>query len=455
MSGLVPVDDGDEFPVPFSTRVEDEIMELLWEDGRPVVQSQRPAMTRAAAIAAGGGGGGGEVRQGERRRRHRLFVQEDEVDSWLQYPFDVFNGGGFCSHLPRSPAPCVTSSSDAGCDFGTSDSGEVTSENAASAGSALVPKAAIGELSPSVSNESTAAEPKGTTPQASSGGVRGHVRRERASGAAVDAPPGGGGGVGGEEGVARDETMVTSPPVGSATTGMGRLAPAGAAPQVGMQREKRKREGRDAGDGEWLSDEKDVLFESADAKERGAKSTPAERSRRTNVHNLSGRRRGDRISRKMKALQELIPQCTKADKASLLDKAIEYLKSLQLQVQMMSMGCSMVPVVFPGVQAYMPCMNMDTATNVGMNPPTMLYPNILASSLMQLSANGVHLSPGWPFSNFSMQQETPDQFRTPPPNHLDPTLSSKMIQNLSQRFQANAGSFQQQQGLYYMQQPPQ
>ncbi|KAK3415270.1 hypothetical protein EUGRSUZ_H00819 [Eucalyptus grandis] len=354
----------------------------------------------------------GRSARGERRRRHRLFVQEDEVDSWLQYPFDVFNGGGFCSHLPRSPAPCVTSSSDAGCDFGTSDSGEVTSENAASAGSALVPKAAIGELSPSVSNESTAAEPKGTTPQASSGGVRGHVRRERASGAAVDAPPGGGGGVGGEEGVARDETMVTSPPVGSATTGMGRLAPAGAAPQVGMQREKRKREGRDAGDGEWLSDE-----HFAD----------------TNLP---------------------LP-IFQADKASLLDEAIEYLKSLQLQVQMMSMGCSMVPVVFPGVQAYMPCMNMGTATNVGMNPPTMLYPNILASSLMQLSANGVHLSPGWPFSNFSMQQETPDQFRTPPPNHLDPTLSSKMIQNLSQRFPANAGSFQQQQGLYYMQQPPQ
>lgn len=111
-----------------------------------------------------------------------------------------------------------------------------------------------------------------------------------------------------------------------------------------------------------------------------------------------------------------------ADKASLLDEAIEYLKSLQLQVQMMSMGCSMVPVVFPVVQAYMPCMN---ATNVGMNPPTMLYPNILASSLMQLSANGVHLSPGWPFSNFSMQQETPDQFRTPPPNHLDPTLAQR------------------------------
>ncbi|KAF8014831.1 hypothetical protein BT93_H0581 [Corymbia citriodora subsp. variegata] len=161
------------------------------------------------------------------------------------------------------------------------------------------------------------------------------------------------------------------------------------------------------------------------------------------------------MSRKMKALQELIPQCTKADKASLLDEAIEYLKSLQLQVQMMSMGCGVVPVVIPGVQAYMPCMNMGTATNAGMNPPTMLYPNILASSMMQPSANGVHLSPGWLFSTASLQQGTPDQFKRPPPNHLDPTLSSQMIQNLSKQNPVNAGSFQQQMGLYYMQQPPQ
>ncbi|RRT59024.1 hypothetical protein B296_00014974 [Ensete ventricosum] len=35
----------------------------------------------------------------------------------------------------------------------------------------------------------------------------------------------------------------------------------------------------------------------------------------------------------MKALQELIPHCNKTDKASMLDEAIEYLKSLQLQVQ--------------------------------------------------------------------------------------------------------------------------
>lgn len=49
-------------------------------------------------------------------------------------------------------------------------------------------------------------------------------------------------------------------------------------------------------------------------------------------------RRRDRINEKMRALQELIPNCNKVDKASMLEEAIEYLKTLQLQVQMMSMG---------------------------------------------------------------------------------------------------------------------
>ncbi|KAK8951287.1 Transcription factor PIF3 [Platanthera zijinensis] len=73
------------------------------------------------------------------------------------------------------------------------------------------------------------------------------------------------------------------------------------------------------------------------------------RSRAAEVHNLSERRRRDRINEKMKALQELIPNCNKVDKASMLDEAIEYLKTLQLQVQMMSMGggLCMTPMMLP------------------------------------------------------------------------------------------------------------
>ncbi|URD75937.1 hypothetical protein MUK42_08970 [Musa troglodytarum] len=57
------------------------------------------------------------------------------------------------------------------------------------------------------------------------------------------------------------------------------------------------------------------------------------RSRAAEVHNLSERRRRNRINEKMRALQELIPNCNKVDKASMLEEAIEYLKTLQLQVQ--------------------------------------------------------------------------------------------------------------------------
>nr|CAB3497972.1 unnamed protein product [Digitaria exilis] len=57
------------------------------------------------------------------------------------------------------------------------------------------------------------------------------------------------------------------------------------------------------------------------------------RTRAAEVHNLSERRRRDRINEKMRALQELIPHCNKTDKASILDETIEYLKSLQMQVQ--------------------------------------------------------------------------------------------------------------------------
>ncbi|CAN6310104.1 unnamed protein product [Urochloa humidicola] len=93
------------------------------------------------------------------------------------------------------------------------------------------------------------------------------------------------------------------------------------------------------------------------------KMTTARRSRAAEVHNLSERRRRDRINEKMRALQDLIPHCNKTDKASMLDEAIEYLKSLQLQVQMMWMGSGIAaaaapPVMFPGVHQYLPRMGV-------------------------------------------------------------------------------------------------
>ncbi|XP_039000810.1 transcription factor SPATULA-like [Hibiscus syriacus] len=76
------------------------------------------------------------------------------------------------------------------------------------------------------------------------------------------------------------------------------------------------------------------------------------RNRAAEVHNLSEKmQRRNRINEKMKALQKLVPNSNKTDKASMLDEVIEYLKNLQLQVRMLSMrnGLSLHPMYLPGI----------------------------------------------------------------------------------------------------------
>ncbi|XP_020095269.1 transcription factor PIF4-like isoform X2 [Ananas comosus] len=112
---------------------------------------------------------------------------------------------------------------------------------------------------------------------------------------------------------------------------------------------KRKERGME----EFESLSEDAENESVEANNQAQRSTSTRRSRAAEVHNLSERRRRDRINEKMRALQELIPHCNKSDKASILDEAIEYLKSLQLQVQFLWMGTGMGPMMFRGFHQYM------------------------------------------------------------------------------------------------------
>ncbi|KAL6893537.1 hypothetical protein ACP4OV_007635 [Aristida adscensionis] len=193
-----------------------------------------------------------------------------------------------------------------------------------------------------------------------------------------------------------------------------------------------KRKRLDTEDSESRSE--DTESESAGAARKPPqKLTTARRSRAAEVHNLSERRRRDRINEKMRALQELIPHCNKTDKASMLDEAIEYLKSLQLQVQMMWMGSGIAaapPVMFPGVHQYLPRMGVG----MGAAPmPSMPRMPFMAPQPVVPSApvNPVPLSPGY-------RPHMPAVGLTEPfahylgVNHLPPTPSQMFGQHYAQ-----------------------
>uniref|UniRef100_A0A0D9VMC8 BHLH domain-containing protein n=1 Tax=Leersia perrieri TaxID=77586 RepID=A0A0D9VMC8_9ORYZ len=127
------------------------------------------------------------------------------------------------------------------------------------------------------------------------------------------------------------------------------------------------------------------------------------RSRAAEVHNLSEKRRRSRINEKMKALQSLVPNSSKTDKASMLDDAIEYLKQLQLQVQMLSMrnGLCLPPVNLSGVPEHLPvqqmCAELDQNSTKASNPSVVLQP------MNQISGAHLRCEP----ANYGLRQHKP------------------------------------------------
>ncbi|GJZ42404.1 transcription factor ALC-like protein, partial [Tanacetum coccineum] len=84
----------------------------------------------------------------------------------------------------------------------------------------------------------------------------------------------------------------------------------------------------------------------SDVRQSSNPTRSSKRTRAAEIHNLSEKRRRSRINEKLKALQTLVPNSNKTDKASMLDEAIEYLKQLQLKVQTLAMrnGFGLQPV---------------------------------------------------------------------------------------------------------------
>ncbi|KAJ6434657.1 hypothetical protein OIU84_018215 [Salix udensis] len=160
-----------------------------------------------------------------------------------------------------------------------------------------------------------------------------------------------------------DAEKTTEPLVASSSVGSGNSAER---PSDDLT-ENLKRKHRDTEESEGPSE--DVEEESVGAKKPASAraGNGSKRGRAAEVHNLSERRRRDRINEKMRALQELIPNCNKVDKASMLDEAIEYLKTLQLQVQIMSMGAGMYmpSMIFPPGMPHMHAAHMGQFLPMG------------------------------------------------------------------------------------------
>ncbi|XP_015575316.2 transcription factor BHLH089 isoform X2 [Ricinus communis] len=80
----------------------------------------------------------------------------------------------------------------------------------------------------------------------------------------------------------------------------------------------------------------------------------ARRGQATDSHSLAERARREKISERMKILQDLVPGCNKViGKALVLDEIINYIQSLQRQVEFLSMKLEAVNTrMTPGIEAF-------------------------------------------------------------------------------------------------------
>lgn len=109
----------------------------------------------------------------------------------------------------------------------------------------------------------------------------------------------------------------------------------------------------------------------------------------------------------------------------------------------MSMGCGMVPMIFPGVQQYMPTMGMGIGMGMGMgmgmemgiNRPMFPFPNMLAGSGLPTGA-AAHLGPRFPMPAFMPPVPVPDPSRIQS-NQSEQMLNSFGAQHPSQSWFPN------------------
>ncbi|KAL3655071.1 hypothetical protein CASFOL_000857 [Castilleja foliolosa] len=104
------------------------------------------------------------------------------------------------------------------------------------------------------------------------------------------------------------------------------------------------------------------------------------RGQATDRHSLAERLRRERISERMKILQALVPGCHKvAGKALMLDEIINYVQSLQNQVEFLSMRLASVNPMFHD-------FGMDLESPVRPNEDSNSFQSLMSSLLLDNSA---------------------------------------------------------------------
>ncbi|KAJ8541219.1 hypothetical protein K7X08_002035 [Anisodus acutangulus] len=140
----------------------------------------------------------------------------------------------------------------------------------------------------------------------------------------------------------------------------------------------------------------------------------AKRGQATNSHSLAERVRRERISERMRLLQELVPGCNKiTGKAVMLDEIINYVQSLQQQVEFLSMKLATVN----------PELNLDIDRILSKE---MLHQQTSNAALLGLGP-GLSSSlpfPGILYGSFSGIPATPPPFHPLPQNVWDNELQS-------------------------------
>ncbi|XP_076934156.1 transcription factor PIF1-like [Bidens hawaiensis] len=419
----------------------DDIMELIWHNGQVVMHNQNPRSNKkpAAGVSVQTAATGEE----DTGPSNNVFMQKDEMASWLHYPVEdsPLDNYLYGNDLMYPPPPAITITS--------------VAPNSIPPTVMIPPRPPVSTYR-RVEVEFTRPRSPELGPSSSSPALLSAKPQESRASRVSDKPAPISGIGARRETETCDMSVMSSPGSGGSGASAG-LEPVSERPPPAT--DDRKRKGVDTDDNECHIE--DVEFEYADGKKQShVGSTSTKRTRAAEVHNLTERRRRDRINEKMKALQELIPRCNKSDKASMLDEAIEYLKSLQMQVQMMSMGCNMVPMMFPGVQQYVPPMAMGMGMGMGMNGAMVPHPAILPSSLPpNPAAAAAHLGQRFPVPvpGFNMP---PVNIAGPAPsqaaNMTDPMMNPLTLNSQSQnhpRVPSFADPFQHYIGLHPTQLP--